>query len=106
MISFRRLPKNDDINARHGYTGGDAEYVIERQGSFGYIIWIYGVYPLSADRASLQGPRRPVDRFSVDSLAEAKGFIEAYDQSSEVLGSLSRFRDGLQGGHAAWLALA
>lgn len=102
MISFRRLPKADDTNARHGYTGADAEYVIERQGSFGYIIWIYGVYPLSADRDSLRGPRRPVARHTAENLAEAKGFVEAYDQSSEILGSHSRWQDGNQGGYVAW----
>lgn len=93
MISFRRLPKNDDFNARHGYTGRDAEYVVERQGSLGYIVWVYS---LGADQSC------SIARHTVSNLAEAKGFIEAYDQSSEVLGSHSRFLDGDQGGYVAW----
>lgn len=97
MLSFRRLPKNDDTNARHGYTGVDAEYVIERQGSFGYIVWIYSS---SADR---DFPGRSIARHTVSNLAEAKGFVEAYDQSSEVLGSHSRWQDGNEGGYVAWL---
>lgn len=80
MIKLKRLPRGGDGWSAYGYTGSDAEYRVENRLSE----WIVTV--TGDNGRSTQG--------DLNSLAEARAFVDAYDSHPGHVGDLDRLDAG------------